>query len=657
MLAVTESVLKTASIAYRVADFLRRFPPFQYLTDNELLELVGGGRVIFHEDGELIFEQGRKRSRYVYVIQQGAVRLLDVQPDGEVLRDVRGDGDLLGVGRYLGIDEHVLTARTETDVILYALPAELFWTLVKRHPRASRYLAAYFSTAITPTDLETEQARSDELRLGRRPVDWMARRIEAQPRPLICAADTPLREVAAWLAASGEPAVAVTGGNGLFGLITRAILSDRVATGELSPEAPARALMQPVHALAAPGQEAGSYLVQMLEIQADYLLLTENGHTDAPLIGLVSRRDLTRAEGAAPLAIVEDMSRASGIGELARLRAQGEAVIAAGLTGAESIRWLAPIAAAFDAAVLRRVVRLVEGALAQEGIDNPDLDHCWVFFGSAGRGELLTQCDLDHGLIYDDPPPDQRRAARGYFLELGRRVSAGLAACGFVTTAKAIVAGHPSACRAIGEWEGAFSNWIRDPIESCVYRATSFFDLRPVQGDCRLVERLECHIHGEEDRNPGFVPMLVNDSMANLPPLTFFRGLVIDDDGGYTETLDLQRATLQPVVDIARALALDFGPHACSRPGSHQGISTLERLRTLAPEDDRAALLIEETAAAFRNALYHRARTGLTTGTDGSRVDPSKLTRLEQNLLKFGFRTVLRLMEYMSSRYGLEPKR
>ena len=196
--------MKTASIAYRVADFLRRYPPFQYLTDNELLELVGGGRVIFHEDGELIFEQGRKRSRYVYVIQQGAVRLLDVQPDGEVLRDVRGDGDLLGVGRYLGIDEHVYTARTETDVILYALPADLFWTLVKRHPRASRFLAAYFSTAIMPAGLETEQVRSDELRLGRRPVDWMVRRIKAVPRPLICAADTPLREVAARLAASGE---------------------------------------------------------------------------------------------------------------------------------------------------------------------------------------------------------------------------------------------------------------------------------------------------------------------------------------------------------------------------------------------------------------------------------------------------------------------
>jgi CBS domain-containing protein len=643
--------LKTASIAYRVADFLRRYPPFQYLSDSELLQLVNGGRVIFHEDGELVFEQGRKRSRYIYVIQQGVVRLIDAQTDGESLRDVRGDGDLLGVGRYLGIGEHVYTARTETDVILYALPADLFWTLVKRHPRASRFLAAYFSATIMPAGLEATHGRGDELRLGRRPVDWMAHRVEPMAEMLSVTCDTPLRQVAASIAGreAAVAAVVVDDSGSAIGLITPRMLSDQVASGALAPDTPARELMQRVRAVAEPGLEAGAYLTRMLQFQSEHLVLTAGGRFDGRVLGLLSRRDLTRTEGAAPLAIIEDIACSHSIRELTQLRAQGEAFIAAGLTDPESVRWLAPIAGAFDEAVLRRLVGLVEGALAEEGIESPDLDHCWVFFGSAGRSELLTLYDLDHGLVYDEPAPDQRRAARSYYLELGRRVSAGLAACGFVTSAKAIVAGHPSACRSLGEWEYAFSRWITDPIESCVYRATSLFDLRPVHGDCRLVDQLQRRIHGVEARNPDFVPQLVKDSMANLPPLTFFRGLVVDDDGGYKEILDVQRATLQPVVDIARALALDCGAHA--------GTSTLERLRSVTPASDAAGLLMEETAAAFRNALYHRVRTGLTAGSDGSRVDPSKLTRLEQNLLKTGFRTVLALMEYIGQRYGLAPPR
>jgi CBS domain-containing protein len=387
----------------------------------------------------------------------------------------------------------------------------------------------------------------------------------------------------------------------------------------------------------------------MLELQLEHLVLTEDGCHRGPVRAVLARRDLARIEAAAPLAIVEDMARAGGIYELSGLLAQGQAFLAAGLTDAEALRWLAPMATALYAAVLRRVVVLVEGALRAEGHTIPDLKHCWVFFGAAGRGELTTLYDLDHGLIYDEPEPDQRRAARGYFLELGRRVSAALAACGFVSTAKGIVSGHPSACRSINEWEIGFSHWIRQPLESCVYRATSFFDLRPVHGDCTLVARLHQHIHSEEDQSPGFVPLLVADSMANLPPLTFFRGLVIDDDGRYTETLDVQRATLQPVVDLARALVLDAG--------IDQPVGTLERLQALSPEDADAVVLVNETIAAFRNALYYRTRAGLSSQSDGSQIEPSKLTRLEQNLLKSGFRTVLGLMEYMGKRYGAAPRR
>lgn len=643
--------MKTATIAFRVADFLCRFPPFQYFDEEDVLSLVAAGRVLFHEDRELIFEQGEPHGPYVYVIQQGVVRLLEIAADGdETLRDVRGEGDLLGIGRYLGFSEHVYTASTETDVILYALPADRFWQQVKAHPRASRFLAAYFSATIAPAELETEQMRSGELRLGRRPLDWMERSVQPGLQRLVCAPELPLKRVAQQMAESAAEAVAVTGTDGrIQGLITVRQLSDQVASGKVSGDAPARALMHPVRSAAAPGLASGVYLTRMLDTQAPYLVLTDDGTLGGGYAGIVSRHELSRTEGAEPLALIDAMSGAGSISELGALLVHAQETLAGGLTGPESMRWLAPIATAFDAAMLRRVVGLVEGALAAEGHDNPNLDHCWIFVGSAGRGELLTRHDLDHGLIYDEPAPEQRRAARAYFLELGRRVSGALAACGFVTTAKAIVAGQPSACRSVAEWERAFSHWIGNPVESCVYRATSFFDLRPVQGDCRLVERLARHIQMEKERNPAFVPLLVSDSMANLPPLTFFRGLVIDDEGSYTQTLDLQRATLQPIVDIARALVLDSG--------LQWGRGTLDRLLALVPEDDAMAVLIDETAAAFRNALYHRVRTGLMTGSDGSRVDPTKLTRLEQNLLKSGFRIVLRLMEYIGKRYGLKPRR
>jgi CBS domain-containing protein len=641
--------MRTASIGYRVADFLRRHPPFQYIDEGELLELVQDGRVQFHEHDEIIFQQGQARKRFVYVIQQGVVRLIQETARGEVLRDVRGEGDLLGIGRFLGDPAHRFTARTETDVILYAVPGDAFGALVKRNPRAARFLGAYFSVAATPVGLEAQDGRSEELRLGKRPVDWMGRLLTDLLDPVTCAPDATVRDAARALASSRSTAAVVADSDRVpVGLITPRLLSDRVATGEFPLDAPVRLVMDVLPPLARPGLDAGAYLIRMLESEREHVVLTRSDAPEAPLVGIVSRRDLTRVEAAAPLAIVDDMARAPDFEALAGLRAKAEEFLAAALSGPEAVRWLGSAAGAFNAAVLRRAVSLVEGALAAEGPSSPCLGHCWVFFGGAGRRELLTRYDLDYGLIYETPASGDVRAARAYFLELGRRVTAAMSACGFVTTGLGIVAGHPSACRSVAEWKHAFATWIRDPIASGLYRATSFFDLRPVCGERWLAQDLVRHIDALEDENPNFVRLLANDSMENLPPLTFFRGLVIDDEGSRAETLDLKRATLQPVVDVARALALD---------GRCRKTSTLGRLagaRAFTGDDEK---LLVETSAAFGHALYHRARSGFSSGTDGNRVDPTKLTRFEQTLLKAGFRTVLHLMEYTARRYGLKPRR
>lgn len=642
--------MKTATIAYRVADFLRRFPPFQCMTQDELIELAGTGRVRFHEDGELVFEAGRPRARYIYVIQQGEVDLLVEGAERERLRDVRGEGDLLGIGRYLGHGTHLYTARTRTDTILYALDADAFWRLVQRYPRARRFLDAYFGVASDPCCPDSDTEKGRELRIGLRPVDWMGRPLVATGEPLSVSADMPIREAARLLDRTGSSALAVLDGQRRpLGVITPRLLSARVATGEIAPHEPAGVVMAALPAIARAGARAGDYLVAMLNGHSEHVVLSEDGTRETPFLGVVSRRDLTRVEGAAPLGIIADIDKAQSPAQLMQLRLQGEGVVGSGLAEPEDVRWLAPIANAFDVAILRRLTRLVEAALEEEGLARDVPRHCWVFFGAAGRAELLTRHDLDHGLVFEYPGRADYREVQGYFLELGRRIASGLAACGYVTTAKGISAGHRSGCRSVGEWEQAFTHWIGQPRESNIYRGTSFFDMRPVQGDCSLVQGLGKRIGEIEEQRPGFVPLLVEDSMANLPPLTFFRGLVVDDSGGYTDVLDLRRAALQPVVDIARARALDRGITSVT--------STLERLSLLVAEHPEDEGLLSDAESAFRLALYHRAKAGLATGTDGSQVDPTKLTRLDQNLLKSAFRTVLRLMEDAAVDYGLDKRR
>jgi len=341
------------------------------MDEAELLELARGGRVQFHECDEIVFQQGQARKAFVYVIQQGVVRLVRETDCGELLRDIRGEGDLLGIGCFSGNPEYRFTARTDTDVILYALPADSFTALVGRHRRAARFLAAYFSVSDPPQPEGTEE-RDKKPILGTRPIDWMDQVDSDLRSPVTCTRDVPVRQVAQALAQRRGSAAIITEPEGMpIGLLTLRSLSDRVATGELPPDAPVERIMGACPPVAPPGLEAGEYLIRMLESGQHHLAITQDGHPDTRLLGMVSRDGLALTEGATLLKILEEAAHAPDLDTLADMSAEAETFLAGALGSPESLGWLGPVAAATKTTLLRRMVSLAEDALEAEGLPPP----------------------------------------------------------------------------------------------------------------------------------------------------------------------------------------------------------------------------------------------------------------------------------------------
>jgi len=80
--------LDTSAISYRVADFLKKHPPFQAIDEGDLLELAARGRVKFHEANDFLIWHGEPHKLHVFVIQQGTVSLWDEADGRATLRDV-----------------------------------------------------------------------------------------------------------------------------------------------------------------------------------------------------------------------------------------------------------------------------------------------------------------------------------------------------------------------------------------------------------------------------------------------------------------------------------------------------------------------------------------------------------------------------------------
>jgi signal-transduction protein with cAMP-binding, CBS, and nucleotidyltransferase domain len=139
--------MNTSVIRYRVADFLKSHAPFDAVPEQRLIDLAGQGRVKFHEAGEYVFQQGQAGAAWVWIIQQGKVELIEESFGASHLRDVLGEGDLLGIERLFGDGAYLASARTASDVILYAIDTRAFEAFAAQHAAVKRYLAAHFSVA------------------------------------------------------------------------------------------------------------------------------------------------------------------------------------------------------------------------------------------------------------------------------------------------------------------------------------------------------------------------------------------------------------------------------------------------------------------------------------------------------------------------------
>jgi CBS domain-containing protein len=588
--------MQTAAIPYRVADFLKQHPPFQFMDEPDLVALAARGRVRFHEPDEYICWQSSPHTSFIYVIQQGSVSLWDESADPPTLRDIRGAGDIIGIERFNGSPASLHSAKAASEVVLYALYAADFEPLLARYPHAAQYVAAY--SAVT-ADYQTPGERPH-------PHEIFLADLVRDRAPVHCPASTPIREAARLLSDSGSQALALTKGGGLAALLTPADLLHWIAAGAGDPGQPAHTIARTTAVTVAPQILVSDCVLAMAESHASAAALTSDGSPHAALQSVVTAASLAPAFGDHPIAILQEIASAPRVEFLRALNQRARAWILENLSAPPALDWLASFADLVNRRILERLLQVT-------GNGHPE--PLWCFYGAAGRQELLTSVAPRIAVI-GNPPPSLETA---------------LAECGYLSP-------EPPAGASLDQWKTRFSGWIRDPIRAQAYHSHAFFDLRPVHGPERLFRDLESHIRAELAAEPVFLRVLAHDCLANLPPLTFFRDLVVEESGERTDTFRLEHSALQPLADVARVFSL--------ASGAPLGASTrvrFDRARRLLPSQES---IFREAAETMRVVLFHQARAGLRLRSSGAELPLSILSRHDRQVLKSGFRSILRLLEF-----------
>ena len=187
------------------------------------------------------------------------------------------------------------------------------------------------------------------------------------------------------------------------------------------------------------------------------------------------------------------------------------------------------------------------------------------------------------------------------------------------------------------EWQTRYENWLRDPVRTQMYLARPLFDLRPVHGRESLWRDVEATVVGAVDRD--FLHVLANDCLASLPPLTFFQDAVVEESGEHTDRLSTG----------AQRAAAARGRRARVRHGGEKGARHAPRASASRPPERCCPSTSRSSAKRPRpcaSCSGSRRASGSARARPDRSLPPALLSRHDRHVLKSGFRSILRLLEF-----------
>ncbi|MFZ5813663.1 MAG: DUF294 nucleotidyltransferase-like domain-containing protein [Thermodesulfobacteriota bacterium] len=625
-----------------VLELLRTTPPWRGLEEAVLAALSRSCLIDFVPQGEVVFLRGGAAVEDLLLVLKGRVRRFLVSEDGSEDRiDVIGPGGILGAVALFRQGRPECDAVAEEDAFLARMPGEVFVRAVRDHPDVAAHFLSSFAEAASDRHVPAGSGarsvlpRETDLSLFGRTVGDLAVR-----GPITIESGLAIRDAARIMFKENVGSLLVRDARGrLHGIVTDKDLRKAVALGR-DVESPARTIMSsPVMDI--PGHEpCFDALLKMMTHGVHHLAVAgPDGVT-----GVITAHDILALQGTSPLSLFREIEATREASDIYPLSSRSPRVIRALMdTGARPGHVTRLITVVNDL-ILRRIIEMVI-----REIGPPPVAWCWMSMGSEGRREQTFATDQDNALIHADCRDEAvRRAAGVYFQALAERVVGHLDKAGFPRCKGDMMASNPAWRKSLSAWKDTFDDWIAVPEAKEVLHATIFFDFRGVAGQVGLAEELRGHVAERAAANGIFLRFLAADCLVTRPPLTFFKGFVVEKDGDRKNTLDLKKRGLVPFQDFARVLALSHGVLETS---------TLGRIETLVKNGHVPRELGREVAQAFEFLLQVKLAHQLAQVEQGlppdNHIDPARLTDLDKSTLRRAFGVIGAMQAFLTDMFRL----
>lgn len=631
------------TIAERVADFLKDYPPFQFLSSSSLLKISGEVQVLYYEKDKPIFKEREKNTGIFYVVKDGAVRLYRTENQEPKIVDICDEGDLFGLRPLITKEDYELSASANEETILYGIPIELFLPIALEHKEVSNFLIASFASNVQdPYSLEESGKLFTEYSVERNSEIFDLQKAKYSKNILTCTPDTLIKVAASKMSHRNVGSIIVTEENKPKGIITNKDLRDKIATGAFQISDPVTKIMtRPVRCFHKDPTIAQAQLI-MLKNDISHLCITEDGTPDSDLLGLITEHDIVVSFANNPVVLMKEVKLAKRTKRLRNVRLKVSQLLKKYLSQNLPLSQILNILNEINYAI---TVRVIELALKKMDV-SPPCKFAWLALGSQGRKEQLLLTDQDHAIVFENVPAEDYEATQAYFIKLARHITRSLHKIGYDYCPADMMASNPRWCQSLQEWKNQYDIWIKDPTPESQLLSAIFFDYSYVYGDTELVTSLSDNILDTLDQNNMFYRVMAKDAIRSPSPLGFFRQFLVEEDGEHKDFFDIKSRALMPLIDAARVLSLHHKLRNIN--------NTAARFERLAEIETNNKEVYESCSYAFKALLKFRTKQGILHGDSGRFIELATLSKAEKLKLKRCFKPIQDIQEILTVRYQLK---
>ena len=454
---------------------------------------------------------------------------------------------------------------------------------------------------------------------------------------LSCSEDTPIQQAASLMSDRKCSSIFIKNSKGEYtGVVTDTDLRSKVIVKAHDIAAPIATIMSsPLHSVQMDAMVSEA-LLEMMDTNLKHLAVRDR---QGNVVGILTNRDLLTAQEQSPFFVIRELAHTSSMDEIVHLQKRTPRLIQNMINSGAKARTITRLISSISDAILDKLV-----GFALDELGPAPAEFVFLIVGSEGRNEQTLKTDQDNAIIYADVNKSESKAAKAYFLKFGERVCTWLDQAGYDFCKGNVMAMNPKWCQPLSLWKRYFYSWVRVSTPKDLLQSNIFFDLRGGCGNIGLVDELRLFLFESLEGWTRFFRDLTVTALGFKPPLGFFRNFVVESKGEHRHKLDIKKS-MTPIVDIARIYALN---------NNISETNTQERLYRLYLEKVLNEETYNDLDHAYSYLMHQRLSCQIKNILAGEKpdnyIDPNKLSRMDQTMLKEIFKRI----ESMQTKLSLD---